>query len=405
MVLLYLLRALQARLGFRLAAVHVNHQISAHADEWQGFCERLCRDCGVALTCHRVSVPRGCRGLEAEARAQRYAVLTGLNTDWIALAHHRDDQAETVLHNLLRGAGVRGAAAMPTTRSLGAGAATLIRPLLAVARTEIEAAARAAALTWIEDESNLDTSYARNFLRREILPRLSERFPGCESALARAASRCAEAEEVLEELAAADLALAARGACVDVGALRRLSPARANNLLRFWLRRRGVPMPEAAALHEILRQGSGAASDRQMQVRIGKQSVRRFAGHLHVIADDAAPVPAEVAWHGESALPWGGGRVWFTQVIGEGVSAAALARHPLCLRKREGGERLRLAPVAPRRTLKKLFQEHRIPPWQRANLPLLWCGDDVAWVAGIGAASEYRCGDNEPGWQIDWAAP
>lgn len=402
-VLLHLVHRIAPALGAQVDALHVNHGISPNANDWQRFCASLCDALGVPLAYHRVTVPRaGARGLEAAARAARYRVFEAADTDWIVLAHHRDDQAETVLHNLLRGAGVRGAAAMPQARSLGEGRPGLLRPLLAASRAEIEAYAQEHGLAWVRDESNEDEAYARNFLRGDVLPRLNRRFPGASGALARAAERFGEAECLLEEIGAADLSAARRGNALAVEALACLSPVRAANLLRYWLRACGLAMPDAVVTQEVLRQALRAAPDRQVQIALGAGSLRRFAGALHLVAADPLPPPPERYWGGEPEIQWGAGRIMFGACTGEGVAAAALARAPVRLRPRSGGETMQLASRGRHRSLKNLFQENAVPPWQRAAMPLLWCGDDVVWVPGVGVAAPYRCPAGESGWLPRW---
>ena len=224
-VLLGLLRAAAPRLGLRLSAVHVHHGLSPNADAWARFCRKLCRDQGVPLTVRRVKVRKSGRGIEAAAREARRAVFAGLRVDAIALAHHLDDQAETVLLNLLRGAGLRGASAMPAVGSLGG--RTLWRPLLSVPRRAILDYARAHRLAWIEDESNRDAALTRNFLRLHVGPLLETRFPRWREALGRAARHFASAE------------------------------AGAERALRAFLDAQGLRAPSAAKLVEMLRQLTG----------------------------------------------------------------------------------------------------------------------------------------------------
>ncbi|MEK7877513.1 MAG: tRNA lysidine(34) synthetase TilS, partial [Pseudomonadota bacterium] len=251
-VLLDLLRRLSKKLRFELAALHVNHQINPAAGPWAAFCRAICRQHGIALTVVRVTVPRG-NSLEAEARAARYRVFAALPADYVALAHNLDDQAETVLLQLLRGAGVKGLSAMPELRGenrltphASRLAPSILRPLLDFPRSEIEAYARSRKLEWIEDESNADVYYDRNFLRHRVLPVIAERYPAYRRTLARASRNLAEAAQMLDQLAAADAQDDAGG--LGTTALRRLSAARAKNALRHFLARHGVMMPNAARL-------------------------------------------------------------------------------------------------------------------------------------------------------------
>lgn len=279
-VLLHLLSRLG--LGERLAAIHVHHGLSPNADSWADFCAAYCGRLGVTLRVVRVNVDRQSGlGLEAAARAARYAALADSDAEVLVLAHHQGDQAETLLFNLLRGAGVSGAAAMATERALGR--QRLLRPLLGCRRGELEAYARQHDLAWIEDESNGDPRYSRNFLRHEILPVLSRRFPAAESSLAQAARHFAEADALLAELAAADWLMA----CADgselpaLSVLRRLSPARLKNLLRYRLRELGWRVPVASRLDEFARQIMTAAPDRHPELDLPDGRIRMAHGRLH----------------------------------------------------------------------------------------------------------------------------
>ena len=254
--LLHALAQLRGEFGFDLSALHVHHGLSPNADQWADFCARLCCALNIPLRCARVSVDRASgQGIEAAARAARYAAYAVLDVEFIALAHHRGDQAETVLHNLLRGAGLRGLSGMPGERAISpAGGPRLIRPLLEVPRAQVEAYVRQHALEWVDDESNLDSGYTRNWLRNDILPTLAQQFPAVELALARTATRAAEAEALLDALARTDFASAAPAGRLRLDALRQLDPPRACNLLRFILREAGEAMPDAARLAELQRQ-------------------------------------------------------------------------------------------------------------------------------------------------------
>jgi tRNA(Ile)-lysidine synthase len=396
-LLLHVLRALSGEKGFLLSALHVNHGISPHADRWQAFCEQLCEDWAVPLHVRRVVVePGGGSGLEAAARRARYAAFADMEADWLALAHHRDDQAETLLLNLLRGAGLAGAAAMPTVRDCpGRPGLRLIRPLLAVSRADIERHARAAGLTWIDDDSNTDDRHTRNFLRSRVVPLLRQRFAGCETALARAASHFAEGEHLLNELARIDAERILREGRIVVSRLALLEDARARNLLRFVMRSAGVVPPESTTLHEIVRQLCSAAADRQLRFFLGNAWLHRYRGEAW-LTPHAEP-GGDMDWQGESRLRWGSRMLRFEAVTGMGISRNKLGRAAVRITARRGGERLQPDCQRPRRTLKKLLQEHAVPPWERERLPLLWCGPDLVWVPGIGIDCAWQCAAGEPG--------
>ena len=403
-VLLDVLRRLSKRHGFELAALHVNHQINPAAGRWAAFCRAYCRQCGVALTVVRVQVPRGA-SLEAAARAARYRVFASARAEFVVLAHNLDDQAETVILQLLRGAGVKGLSAMPVLREARGERreAKILRPLLDIPRSEIEAYARRRKLTWIEDDSNADVYYDRNFLRHRVLPVIAERYPAYRRTLARASRNLAEAAQMLDQLAAADAQDDAGG--LGTTALRRLSAARAKNALRHFLARHGVTMPSAARLDECLRQALHARNDAGVVVELGGSELRRFTGELYVVPK-CAPAPGRFSrrWRGERriSLPALGGTLVMAKARGGGISLARLTAHPVTIRVRRGGERLQLDRDRPRRSLKNLLQEARIPPWQRERAPLIFCGEELVWAAGVGVDCAYRSARNEPALRPVW---
>lgn len=277
-VLLHLLASLK-RAG-ALQAIHVHHGLSTNADAWAAFCSEYCRSLAVPLTIHKVAVDSGTGlGLEAAARNARYAVFAREVQGSLLLAHHRGDQAETVLFNLLRGTGVTGAAGIPAERAWSG--LCLLRPLLDIPRSDIEAYAEAAGLEWINDESNADTSLTRNFLRHEALVGLSQRFPAAEASLAQAAANFAEAAALLDELAELDWQQAGEGASAKMVALRRLTVPRLKNLLRYRLRCLGWQVPVASRLEEFARQLQVAAPDRHPELVLPDGRMHVAAGRLH----------------------------------------------------------------------------------------------------------------------------
>lgn len=270
---------LHALTGLRrdgLAALHVHHGLSPHADAWADFCAAFAGGLGVPFECVRVTVERNTPdGLEAAARRARHAVFARAAADWIVLAHHRDDQAETLLFNLLRGAGLKGAAAMQEASG------RLLRPLLEVGRAEIAAYAQARRLAWIEDESNADIRHSRNFLRHRILKPLAQRFPAATRNLAAAAARFNEAQALLDDLARLDLA-GSEGFPLDITRLMALPEPRARNALRYLLARQQVAIPSEARLREALRQMLEAAADRHPVARLGAHRLLRRRGLIYL---------------------------------------------------------------------------------------------------------------------------
>ncbi len=259
----------------RLTALHVHHGLSARADDWAAFCVRLGETLGVPVRIARVRVETRGEGLEAAARAARYEAFAACGTKVLLLAHHRDDQAETLLFNLLRGCGIAGAAAMPAERSWAG--VRFLRPLLRVGRAEVDAYAEERRLRWIEDESNADRSLSRNYLRHEIFPLLEARFPGAAERLAAASARFAEADVLLGEQAAQDWQRLARGEALPLASLAGMGPERVANLLRWRLRQLGWQPPGAPRLAEFVRQLRTAAPGKRPEISLpgGVMAVRR----------------------------------------------------------------------------------------------------------------------------------
>jgi tRNA(Ile)-lysidine synthase len=371
-VLLHVLKSLQPRFGYRLAAIHVNHGLSPIAGDWARFCFCFCKSLRVPLRRVGVKVKKTGKGLEAAAREARRAAFSNTRCDVLALAHQRDDQAETVLLNLLRGAGVEGARGMPAIGTLGK--RPLLRPLLDVSRADIAAYARRHQLDWIEDESNLDESLTRNWLRRRVGPLLAKKFPRWRESLARAARHFVHRE-------------------LD-----------AQKVLRAYLKGKGLRAPTEAKLAEMLRQLAGSGA----RTAIAHDGVvlRTFRGKVFP-EDRVRPGLSAfepVRWNGESRLPIPalGGELRFRKVRGQGIDARLVRKGGFEVRLRAGGERLQPDPKRPRRTLKNLFQEAGVPPWERGRTPLLYREEELVWVPGLGVDAKFRRTGRSKGIQPKW---
>lgn len=396
-VLLDILAQLRVSSPFHLAALYVNHGISPNAVAWGHFCAGLCEGLGVDFADIAVKLERGSGdSLEALAREARYRVFAGQPSDFMVLAHHLDDQAETVILQLLRGAGPKGLSAMPERRSAAVGAAFL-RPLLGVARDDIVAYALARGLQWIEDESNQDTRFDRNYLRRDVLPLVARRFPSYRLALSRASRHAAEAAALLDEVAATDGALAISNDRLDAGVLRSLPTLRAKNLLRWFLDGQGVVMPSTVRLEEALRQLREARPDAQVGIRVGKHELRRYRDQLYVIEGSGQTPEFSVVWNGQDMLDLPVGTLRFEIRRGEGISRDKLRAGELVVCSRVGNDKLRPDCRRPRRSLKNLLQETGVPPWLRDGLPMLYCGRRLVWVADLGVDCSFQAEPDEDG--------
>lgn len=381
-----------------LTAVHVDHGLSAKAGIWAGFCADFCRQQGVPLEIARIEVPRDdAEGLEAAARRARHSVFASCRADWLALAHHQDDQAETILFRLLRGAGVAGAAGMPAERALADGL-RLIRPLLDTPRALIAGYAAENSLAWVEDESNADCRYRRNHLRCAVLPRIEEAFPAAARTLARAGAHFAEAARLLDQLAQTDrLTVVGAGGRIDLARFNALPAMRARNLLRCELMAAGWRAPEARWLDEALRQLATAGDDSQTCIATLDGEVHVYRRQIHVCGRRRPLPAAALAWRGEARLAWGDLSISFLPTVGAGISRRLLVGTHVGVRVRQGGERLQVDAGRPRRTLAKLLQEAGVPPWERVRLPLLWSDDRLVWVGGIGVDASFACAEGEAG--------
>ena len=406
MALLCALVELAPRMSFSLRALHVNHGISPNAGDWAAFCAVLCARFSIPLQTEAVDVaPYRALGVEGAARKARYQIFSRVDADFLVLAQHRDDQAETLLLRLLRGAGLRGLTAMSPTRALPGTRTRVLRPLLGLPRAEIETFARARGLEWVEDESNADTLRKRNFLRVEALPLLERQFPAARALIARAAANLAEARELLDAMARSDLADCGDGTAVDIPSLLRLGEARAKNVLRYWCDSRDIEPLSAARLEELLRQLRESRFDARTSLDAGEWRLLRYRGGLHLQrAASRRRSELNEVWRGENALPLLelGGVLKFKPEEGRGLSVEKLRSGSVTVRLRQGGERLRLDQRRPRRTLKNLFQERGIPPWRRGSLPLVYCGENLVSVPGVGDACEFRAQPGEAGLIVTW---
>ena len=399
-------RILGGRAAERVAAVHVNHGLHRAAGAWEEHCRAAAAHRGIRLEVRRVSVPGGCGGLEAAARAARFSAFAEMVPagEPVLLAHHRDDQAETVLLRILRGAGPAGMAAIRPEVQVGG--LRLVRPLLAVPRAEILAYARARGLSWIEDPTNLAPEHDRNHVRHRVLPAVVERWPGASVTLARLARRSQETTSMLDDLAAADLA-AARGRAPDTlraQAVAALSPPRAANALRAWLvSRHRVPPPPLHWLRLVVAEVAAAGPDRRPEAVRSGIWVRRYRGDLHTGRGRGAPrLPSSTPWRLDAApfdLPHG--RLAAVRANGDGLAVARLPL-PVEVRFRQGGERCRPHPRGVTKPLKDLFQELGIPPWERNEWPLLFSGGRLAAAPGLFHCDPFAAREAEPAWRIEW---
>lgn len=402
-VLLHLVNTLVQGSSRSLQALHVHHGISRYADDWCHFCTELCA--AWAISCEVVSVDiRSCRqqGVEAAARQLRYQVLQQREADYILLGHHADDQAETVLLQLMRGCGVKGAAAMPLLARQSHGGHYL-RPLLKFSRQQIIEYATAMQLSWVEDDSNSDTAYARNFVRAEVMPVLQRKFPHYRQSLLRSSALFAESAQLLDELAQQDAGVLSEAPVLSLERLAGLSESRMKNLLRYFIARHGAPMPQAVQLQQVLQQLHKADQGGAICVSFAGWQLRSYQRNLYLISALPALDSAFCRhWHpGMTVVTWPllHASLQVTELSREAsqcIAPACLTDQGLEIRCRRGGERLRLHRHAPRKTLKNLLQQAGIPPWERDRIPLIFQGEELIAVPGIGVDCRFQpaCGQS-----------
>jgi tRNA(Ile)-lysidine synthase len=394
----------------RLRAVHIDHGLHADSRSWARVCRAGCRALGVPLTSRRLDLPRA-RGqsLEAVARTGRYAALAAaLRPGEVLLtAHHLEDQLETVLLQLLRGAGLPGLAAMPAVMPLGSG--VLVRPLLTVPRAQLRDWVQARGLQCVEDPANADHKFDRSYLRLQVLPRIVSRWSGAARTVARSARHIAEAQRLLDELARTDVARAADGDQLSVAALRALPLERRRNALRFWIGQSGLPVPDARRLEEIAVPLLAARIGANPEVRWGRVRVQRHSGRLNLDRIRPKGTDWEVTWNlrrdGPLDLPAGAGRLQLVRSAHGHLDAAALPAQ-VTVRTRRGGERLRPRVGGPSRTLKSLLQTAQVSLIERQNLPLLFAGEQLVAAGDLWVDARWQAGaENRKRLTVMWHRP
>jgi tRNA(Ile)-lysidine synthase len=408
-VLLHALCVLRAEYpDSTIRAVHVNHGLHPKAHDWVEHCERLCRELEVPLRAQNVQIEAGRgMGLEAAARDARYGVFERLigRDECLLTAHHQDDQVETFLLRVLRGAGLHGLAGIPEQSRFGAG--WLIRPLLDLSRQALIDYAESAELKWLDDPSNTDTGFDRNYLRHEIVPLLRKRWPGVGKTIGRAARLSAEAVSLLDSLAENDSRRLEHDGTLSLTGLKALAPSRQRNVIRHILNRRGLEVPNEIQLRAGLQQLMSAKPDRQPIVGWGQVQIRRYRDRLFFLDFNPSAVgevfPCRYEWDGHAAIDMGPvrGRLSLipdragTITIPEGTDA-------LVVKFRHGGERIKTVNQRHHQSLKKLFQQHGILPWMRRHVPLLYVQDRLFAVGDLWISTEAAGGQGKPGYRIVW---
>ncbi|MEM7207133.1 MAG: tRNA lysidine(34) synthetase TilS [Pseudomonadota bacterium] len=374
-----------------LVACHINHQLQHASAKWSEHCKEVAEKLGVAIHCIDVDVDltKGASPEEA-ARDARYEALQSMLEpgDGLVTAHHAGDQVETLLLQLLRGAGVDGLASMAASRSEGF---LHYRPLLGIGRAQILDYARTNSLQWIEDPSNASERFSRNYLRNEVVPLLRSRWPGLEKSIARTAENCADSAALNRALAEIDSSeIVDAVGRVNLRALGMLDSARKANVLRYWIKHRTRYFPSRSSIKEILHSVIGASEDATPEYVIGEMLLKRYRQHLYLVEREANPLPEdwELVWHDtDNDLPIPELNFCLSQTLLRNAMSRSRPDGVVTVRVRRGGETLR-AIGQQSKSLKNLFQEKGIPPWYRDRIPLVFCGDRLIAIAGL---EEFSC--------------
>ena len=398
----------------RVTALHINHQLSERASDWAQHCAQVCQALGVGLQTHVVDVCQRESSTENTAREARYQVFEKSlgKSDILLLAHHQNDQAETVLYRLLRNSGPRGLAGIPLARAVGRG--SLLRPLLQLPRSDLACYASEHQLKWIEDPSNADLVHDRNYLRHQVTPALAHRWPDFAARIAASASLCQQADELNRDLAGIDLNKLGDkqerlGRSIDLPGLVALSPLRQANVLRHWASLHCQSLPGYHSIKAVLESVLPARQDRTPLVVWPGGEWRRFNGRLFLLPGGwREQIPTACEWRPESPL-----------ALADGSTLRAISTHEpglkllpgeqLLVRFRSGGERCHPAGRAGSRSLKKLLQEYRLEPWLRDRIPLIYkhlaaneAGEQLVAVGDLWVCQDFTVVSGDCAYRLRW---
>lgn len=382
----------------RITAIHIDHGLHPDSKSWAAHCLEVCKLLKVPLSVKTIQITHAQgESLEASARSARYQAFCEVmeEGDVLLTAHHQDDQAETLLLQLLRGCGVKGLAAMPEKAVLGKG--SHCRPFLNIPAQTIKAYAEKNYLTWIEDPSNAQHHFDRNYLRQQVMPLLVNRWGKAAAQISRSAKHCANAQALLDEAAVQDLMTLHGSAAntLSIAKLLNLSSTRRMNALRYFIHMQGLPLPSDAQLHHIVRDVLRAVPGANPLVRWGNSAARRYRDDFYILQQDDADHLKQFTkqWDGNQALMTPVGTLRSETKLGQGIQAHL----PMTVCFRQGGERCHMQGKPGQHPLKKLFQEWGVPPWLRDRIPLIKVNGEIAAVVGYGVCKAFAAAAGEEG--------
>jgi tRNA(Ile)-lysidine synthase len=390
-----------------LLAVHINHALNINSDQWAARCQTMCEHLKVGFVGIDVdATPRSGESPEARARAVRYEAISRLfrTGDCLLTAHHQDDQVETLFLQLMRGSGPKGLSAMPEVSVFNDG--LIARPFINVRRDAIQSYAVKHQLKWINDDSNLDTRFDRNFIRHEIIPKLQQRWPSLSQTVSRSARYCAEASDILESVArkAIDKINPYGSETLSVSALQEYSRAEQKNILRYWIQSRGLNTPSSSQLDQVVEQVLTAAVDATPRLTWEGSEVRRYRDKLYAFASlKEVDIDQPILWDLKQPLELDSmGTLEIVEGVGEGVARKHVKNNILTVDFRKGGEAIQPVGRKEKHALKKLFQESGVPPWIRERIPLIYIEGELAVVGGMFVSQKFHAQDSEDSYIFQW---
>jgi tRNA(Ile)-lysidine synthase len=402
-VLLHLLANMQTQLDFKLKAIHVHHGLSSSADDWLNFCKQKCKLLDIEFDAVKVKInEKGSLGIEGEARELRYEAIKKKQKGVVALGHHQNDQAETLLLQLLRGSGLKGLAGMPEFDE----ERKFWRPMLNIKKELLEKYANENDIKYIKDESNEDINFDRNFIRKKVLPLIESRYPASIETISRSATNISEGHQINELLALDDSknVMSDDGSHLLIENLNKLPNLRAINLIRWWLSFNDLLMPSKKNVEELFRQVKLIKKDTSLNLKISNdRSIRAFDDKLLIVSimNDLPSYHFKWAGQEEIELP-NKSKLHFVKTKKGGLSLSKLGAKSLYIKSRTGGEKLKSFPDQPSRSLKYLFQKADIPHWERDQVPLVYANEQLVAVPNLGVQYEYQSKVGEVGYQIKW---
>ena len=402
-VLLHLLATANDNNLSSVKAIHIDHGLHPESTQWTQHCALVAAELGVAFTSIQVNVSDIDKlGLEAAARAARYSAFEQQlsENDVLLTAQHQQDQAETLLLQLFRGAGPKGLASMANQFQLGK--TTVLRPLLSVQKSDILDYAEQHQLKWIDDPSNIETRWNRNYIRHKVLPEIEKRWPSVAKTISRSADNCAEASELLADLAQQDLLAIGADQFSDylpIPKLITISPARYRNLIRYFIELKGLAFPSSTVLQGIIDEVCLAKQDGVPMLAYADVEIRRYQDKLYFMR----PLPEHdanqiIKWTNTADLKINDQITLSWQPTQEQGLKEDLITAGLTIRFRQGGEQIQLPNQSHHKSLKHLFQQWQVPPWQRDRIPLLFSDDNLVGVVGYAIAKDARVDVNEQGY-------